>query len=306
MADTTNAWVPLQARHDADVRIKYKALSDYVTDWLFAPMWGLMEDRLQKPHRESSGRWGKRINLDLVRDMELALRVSLVEYVKSSYAADFSMSVRLLGKIESIFEKDDLLMLSCLDYLLSRSDLSRPDGFAENVRETLQAGGSAWTVGQVPPDRLGLVKRVPDAMQEAFEAAVAERGDSANLLASAWGRAYGMNPDPGPAYHDAVRAVEAAAHPVVTPNNNTATLGTIIGEMKADLIRWEVVLDHDAKVNPPEVVVQMMDLLWTNEYERHATNKKVPLHVTPEQAEAAVVLAVTLVSWFRSGHVRRV
>jgi hypothetical protein len=56
-----------------------------------------------------------------------------------------------------------------------------------------------------------------------------------------------------------------------------------------------------------EVIVQMLDLLWKNQTDRHgvaATQPAVP--VTQEQAELAVNLALTLVQIFRSGGIRTV
>jgi hypothetical protein len=51
----------------------------------------------------------------------------------------------------------------------------------------------------------------------------------------------------------------------------------------------------------------MMQLLWTNDYARHINvDPNVPLNVTQEEAESAVVLALTLINWFASGSIAQV
>jgi hypothetical protein len=67
-------------------------------------------------------------------------------------------------------------------------------------------------------------------------------------------------------------------------------------------------LSVDSVVKPKEVLLQMMQLLWTNEYSRHIeADPIVPLHVKQEEAESAVVLALTLMNWLRRAlwHLRK-
>jgi hypothetical protein len=54
---------------------------------------------------------------------------------------------------------------------------------------------------------------------------MAESGRAGDLLSNAWRSVYGRHPDASSGYRYAVRAVEAAADPVVSPNNASATLG---------------------------------------------------------------------------------
>jgi len=131
------------------------------------------------------------------------------------------------------------------------------------------------------------------------------RDRSAAHLAEAWRHAHGRKPHPGTAYREAVRAIEAAARPVIAPNDTTATLGKMIGELRGKPQLFETVF-VDTTVIPLDVVRSMMALVWTNQLDRHGTDdERVPLHVSQEQAEAAVQTAVALVQWFRRGLVRR-
>lgn len=103
--------------------------------------------------------------------------------------------------------------------------------FNDDLEEVLVAGGSLWTVG----DRDGLVgleRRVPEGVQAAAVAAMATPGNAGSLLSEAWHAAFGINPDYEKAYSKAVKAVEAAAVPVVSPSHATATLGTVITQLR--------------------------------------------------------------------------
>ena len=115
---------------------------------------------------------------------------------------------------------------------------------------------------------------------------------------------YGRNPNPSHAYREAIRAVEAAAIPVVSPKHAKATLGTVIGDMKSTPDKWKVSL-QPAKGDPVMHVVGMMELLWTAQFDRHGTaDESVPLTVSKQEAEAAVHLALTLTHGFQTGVVR--
>ena len=62
---------------------------------------------------------------------------------------------------------------------------------------------------------------------------MADRSGSADRhLRKAWECAHTAEPDPVRSYSEAIKAVEAAAHAVVEPNNPNATLGTIIRKLR--------------------------------------------------------------------------
>ena len=57
------------------------------------------------------------------------------------------------------------------------------------------------------------------------EGTIESSGTAGQILARAWGKVHAFTPDDSGAYANAVRAVEAAAKPLVEPNNEDATLG---------------------------------------------------------------------------------
>ena len=69
--------------------------------------------------------------------------------------------------------------------------------------------------------------------------------------------------------------------------------------------KWTFTFTVDSAVEPKKVLLEMMQLLWTNEYSRHVdVDPTMPLHVSQEEAESAVVLALTLANWFSSGAIK--
>ena len=122
-------------------------------------------------------------------------------------------------------------------------------------------------------------------------------------LRKAWGAAYGRNPQPDTAYRDAVRAVEAAAIPVVRPSRSPPTLGLVIAEIRDHPKHFATRLNPSPPLEPIEAVRQMLSLLWKSQWDRHGVDDDVPLTVSQQEAEDALALAVTLVRWFDTGAV---
>lgn len=172
-------------------------------------------------------------------------------------------------------------------------------GYAEADRLSLilEHGGSAWTVG-TRADRHGLVRRVPEGVQLAAEATFGH-GAAGRLLRQAWAAVFGIDPNPSEAYRLAVKAVEAAAIPVVSPTNDRATLGTVIRTIE-DQKNWTLPFDREHNKSPTgEVLLGMLRTLWHGQHDRHAGgDPDLPLSVSAAEAEAAVTMAVPLVQWF--------
>lgn len=203
------------------------------------------------------------------------------------------------GKLES----DRAFLLDATWYQVRQLDSH--DDRAEKLDKALREGGSAWTVLKTG-ESWELVKRVEDAAKEAMQRALAEEDKASTYLRKAVVGAYGRDPDPSGAYHDAVRAVEAAAKETITPKDPKPSLGKMITAVRDAPRKWEAVLAaRDA--DDIEVLLTMMKALWDSQFDRHGDDdKSTPAHIDNEAAEAAVHLAVTLVQWFRAGTVRRI
>jgi hypothetical protein len=113
---------------------------------------------------------------------------------------------------------------------------------------------------------------------------------------------YGLHPDPAKAYDEAVRAVEAAAIPVVLPNGTRETLGKVRAHLRDAAATWQLAIEGN---NAGDIApaVAMIGLLWEG-HVRHAGTPN-PCAQRQDEAEMAFHLATTLVQWFESRAIRR-
>ena len=162
----------------------------------------------------------------------------------------------------------------------------------------LREAGSMWR-----PTTNGdsLEQRVSDDLRNLLASATSQGASAAEAhLQEAWRRTYGRHPDPSKAYAEAIRAVESAAIPLVTPNDNQATLGTIRGQLRSQSKDFKFPIAPTA-ISP---VVETISALWEGQTDRHGRPDGVH-PISKESAEAAVALAITLVHWFTTGAVQR-
>lgn len=159
---------------------------------------------------------------------------------------------------------------------------------------------------RVADDRAGLVYRVDPTAEQVFRDTVTAAPPTAgDLLRKAWHHAYKPDPDPTTAYRDAIRAVEEVACPWVLPNDDKATLGKVVANLRQASGKWETVLvDKDGNPGNPEPVAALLDRLWTGQVSRHSGGKQ-SRDQDPAEAEAAVHGAVLAVQWLTSGVLRR-
>lgn len=193
--------------------------------------------------------------------------------------------------------KDDDLTLSVADFLVAQLSFTSHESWNADLDELLSNAGSVWRVGR----RLGaagLERRVPTAVQVASDAVIASTSTAGELLSEAWHAAFGMNPDPEKAYSKAIKAVEEAAKPRVSPKDSVATLGKMVSAMR-DQKDWALPLQDDEKNPSSDSVVKMMRSLHSGQQQRHGGNGDRA--ATQEEAEAALFLAVPLVQFFHSG-----
>jgi len=125
-------------------------------------------------------------------------------------------------------------------------------------------------------------------------------------LRGAWSHVYGHHTNPSAGYLDAVRAVEAVAIPIVTPKDTVGSLGKVIPAMRDAPAKWATVFSPPAGVDAIQTAIAMMELLWRSQADRHGVaDPAPPIVTTPEEAEAALHLAATLVHWFNTGTISR-
>jgi hypothetical protein len=207
-----------------------------------------------------------------------------------------------LDRLEGIAFANPETFLDLVDMLLG--GVTHEDE-AQALDTILAQGSSAWKVARFT-GAYRLERRVDATIAAAAEAVMAATERPGRHLSAAWAAVYGREPEASKGYREAVRAVEAAAIPVVSPKNASATLGTVIADIRQAPANWALRLSPPADCPSIEWLLGMLGLLWKSQSDRHGTpDETAPLTVSLPEAQDAVHLAVTLVQWFTSGAVTR-
>lgn len=265
----------------------HHALVDGIPRWMHRPLRAWFERELTYTTTQP---YKRRLWVERMEQYDLAART-----FRAGELAEYGPDV--------LFDGIGAAALDVIDWMVHDNAVTGRDSYNEELEQILVSGGSLWKVGQ--RDGLaGLERRVPEGVQTAAEQAMDGPGDAGPLLSAAWRATFGINPDFEKAYSKAVKAVEAAAIPVVSPNNGGATLGTVIGQMRADG-DWKLDMTREhATQTTQQVVLGNMQTLWTGQNDRHAGQAGYTPS-TQAEAEAVVLLAVPLVQWFSSGAIAR-
>lgn len=275
------ARAPLSARHDPEALADYAALHDGMPEWMLpsAQQWAAQFFTFQ----------GRPLS-DEIHEAEQYLRLQLSRNGLSS--PDWNAGQDLLRRMA-----DDRLGLDVIDYCLST--ITYNTHRAATLQEILDRSGSAWTIGRDTEGAFCLERRVDPTAQAIAQGEMSQSGNAAIHLRSAWHLAYGRGPNPSAAYRDAIRAVEAAARSVVTPNDSLATLGKMNNAIRDAPHKWIT------EIGDVDTVLKMMQTVWKAQHDRHGTDdESAPVNVSAAEAEAAVNLAVALVQMFRTGAIR--
>jgi hypothetical protein len=281
-------WRPLG--YEGDEAATYDALHEGVPKWMSTSFW----DWVTKAFTVRMTRAGYSGYRDVFASELLRMAERVLRFSTAYGGGDVSRGVNALHTTIS----EAGLELRLADFLLSVGKDRGP------LEKTLRESGSAWKVG-VRSGKPGLVRRVPEGVQDHTDAVISRSGRAGKRLAEAWADAFGINPDPPSAYTLAVKAVEDAAIPVVVPNQREATLGHVIGQLKTDG-DWRLPLTReDSDAPTASIVLRMCQALWKGHHDRHGGGSHTVPEVTQDEAETAVTIAVPLVHWFASGMVAR-
>lgn len=287
VTDEEEVWRPLGVDTDEEIA-EYDALHEGLPLWMKDQFWDWLWFALQT----RNGVGAREVNWPLVTVMGQALRVPLP-----------NMKDWQRHNVETVlYRLDDEKILQVADYLLAHGVDTFGD-LPEALNGILSRCNSAWTVGE-RAGRRGLVRRVPEGVQVAADAVMGRAGRAGVRLAKAWEALYGLAPNPSQAYSLAIKSIEDATVPIVSPNNSRATLGTVIGQITADA-DWKLPMVREPAASPTkEVVLGMLRVVWEGQHDRHG-GPIAPGDVSQDEAASAVLLAVVLVGWFDAGLVAR-
>lgn len=265
------AWRPGQRRLGRAIESPYEGVPDHLRQ----PLWGWIEEGLASPWAGSSR----------LREVAIHLRIQLGGGTVSSQVKRFV----------DLCSEDDDFMLDLVEALLELYGWD--ERRAPALNELLVAANSAYVVNDTFD---GLEERVApgvrDVLSEAVEKAEGSAGD--HLLTS-WNSAYGRNVDAVKAYSEAIKAVEAALAPRVSPQNGRQTLGTMIRDIRAKPTKWKFVI-AGTDTESVDALLHMMRLLWDGQTSRHGGVGPTRSETLAE-SRAAVHLAAALVQFGASG-----
>lgn len=273
-----------------------------IPTWLLSSLTDWFRARLWHSGRE---RGSMSLSRSTIQEMERRLRTT-----KLKPALDARGSQDCWSRFVGALRDDENLFLDALYFMLWHYNLTSADRWPSEpaaMERLLDEGGSAWAVGIAGDRSFRLERRIDKTVRDAATEIMLPEDRASEHLRCAWGALYGRAPSATDGYHEAVRAVEAVAKPVILPSDPKATLGRMIPALRDDPQKWKIVLTEAGKDSTPhKVVLGMMTMLWTSQHDRHGTDdESVPLNVTVEEGRAALHLALTLVQWFRGGVVAK-
>lgn len=280
-------YLPLSARSDREAAEAYEALHEFVTEWMAKPIQNWVRDFLQH--------WSYN---DLASLFQL-LRLKM----EGDYTAGY-----YVGVLAQRATAPDHTALDILDICV-RFTGAVHDGevHRDKLATILSLSRSKWKIAQTGPTAWELQDRVdPATSRRADEAMKPDDSASAHLRRS-WSAVHGIDRDPNKGYDYAIKAVEAAARPVVSPRNLQATSTMMIKDLKAKPEKWRFILDQRGS-GGIEPVIEMFKSLAKSQRDRHGTDLERPEEqdMTQQEAEAALHLASTLVPLFRDRAIHRV
>jgi hypothetical protein len=293
-----SGWVPLYARASDAGANEFARLHPGVPPWMRESLWEWLRKEIGLPKESSEGPWWDP-RVEKIREIERVCRIdSTWQGTGSSYSNRVEGQQALRRTLYGVPDA----FLTAVDLELSRARVESQKA----LEVILSDAASEWHVAEIE-GHPALVKRLDGTVQRAAEDLAQQGSRAGKLLSDAWRHAFSMNRDPSASYRCSVRAVEAAAGPVLTPLDPRPSLGKMNAALRDGIGKWSFAFTVDSDVEPKKVLLQMMQLIWTNEYSRHVdADPEAPLHVSQQEAESAAVLALTLINWFTSGAIRRI
>jgi hypothetical protein len=227
--------------------------------------------------------------------------------LQSALQVDFRLQSQFTDAddmVREIAQKGGQFVARVIDYFLSGFE---PDEWGivpdevKSLKRHFDSAASAAEIG-FQDGVYRLRRRVAAGVEELAEASKQSAPALAGQhLGKAWNEAYALTPNTSLVMSEAIKAVEAAAHPVVTPAAKKVRLGMITQTIK-DQSGWTLAFPNrdDGHPDHKAVLVGMLETLIIAQADRHGGDASSVL-----EAQGHVQLASTLVQWFSAGVVVR-
>ena len=234
-------------------------------------------------------------SLDIVLPESCRMDYSATDSFTDQYPVREAKPNPLEVIMDTTWDDRDML-LNIADYLLASELASEADAAA--LRGFLRDSGSVWEVDEEGRE---LTRRTPPEQHEAYQAAIAPGDAASRHLQDAWRAAWSRRePSARDAYDGAVKALESALKPIVSPTNDRTTLGTLVRDLRKKPAKWDTRFGGEQTV---ETLTALLDELWSTQdrhgEEEYRTN-------TLEEAQDAVTIAIAVVGIVRRGFLFRV
>lgn len=191
---------------------------------------------------------------------------------------------------------NELLLLDVVNWLLEhREHRSR----VEEVAQILDRGGSVWKVVGSENYAAHLERRVVEELGELTKKSLAENDTARRHLARAWRQAWSLEGNPNESYSESVKAVEASLRPLVAPADEKATLGRMIGQIRANRDNYAIRLEPRSGANALDGFLGELETLWQS-HRRHGEADTLA-DMTIDEARDGVGLAAVIVDWAQRG-----
>ncbi|WP_136024252.1 hypothetical protein [Microbacterium sp. K27] len=203
------------------------------------------------------------------------------------------------GIVAQFESQGDRELLFLIDYLLSEfeEDTFVEPGAIEDLRWHMDQTRSALTIA-ARDGEYRLAHRLPDGVEELLVSSAIEANATAGAhLRNAIREATTLDGKPSLVMSEDIRAVEAAAGPVVTPKDQRFQLSKIVSALKAKT-GWSLLLQRrdDGEPDHRAVLIGMLETIAFAQRDRHSGTPP-----TSEEAQAHMMLTATVVGWFSTG-----
>lgn len=249
-------------------------LSDTIDQWLY------------EQFAQHNGYGG--MQASFVNELVAALRVLLPQ------------GVQPMTLVEAVRDIGDRYTLQVVDYLLAKDSpgVYGTPSYVAQLSLQMDRSSSAVQIVLAEENRYRIGRRMPEGVEEAAQRAVDDSNATAGRhLSTAWREMQSMTPDASKVLRESIQAVEAAAGPVVIPNDKRPQLSKIVGALRQQK-GWGLVLAQRDDGHPDHAVVLigMLETLAFAEQHRHSGHG-----YSDAEAVGHVQLAATLVGWFSAG-----
>lgn len=271
-------------------------LVDGIQPWMMGSVVSLLKEYFIVPHGRD-----RKTNETIMAPYNA--RIDAVErYLRIQLPSDDENDLERYEQIIYRVRNNEMHALDMLEAVLATCESSHQEHYMHLANTLFQEGSSKWIAVKNDDGNITLEERVDETMRDAFEDAVSVISKSSDYLKESWIDIFGRNPNPSDGYGKAIKAIEAASWPIILPNDNTATLGKIIGEVGANPNKWASSISEKTPSTISKSLEQQMRLVWEGQTNRHGTATPIP--ESQEAAEQAIIIAVGVCNQFNRGHIK--